>query len=167
VTVEVAEEFAKAMLSDVTHSVTSAAHAVGVHPKTVLDCLNRFERGESESEVDEEVGAILSAARAEHVRELRRKGELASDDANGPGVAWVKWRLETGAPKEHPRTTATSVELTGKDGGAIQVAARPMTRAEALAALKDDPEVVALLRGMAGEAKGLLGTGDGGEDGER
>lgn len=167
---EVAEAFAAAIKSDVTHSVTSAAHAVGVHPKTVLDCLNRYERGESESAEDEEIGAALSAARAEHIKELRGKGETAAGDANGPGVAWAKWQLETQAPKEHGRVQ--NVELTGKDGAPIAVTAAKPTRmqaAEAMAAMLGMPveEVLARLAANGGDVAGLLGSGEReGGDGE-
>lgn len=102
-TLEVAEAFAAEMDTDIAHSVESASHAIGVNPRTLRDCLNRYERGESLSEDDEQVGAVLSAAKSRHILELRRKGEAAGGASSGPGVAWYKWRLETQAPKEHPR----------------------------------------------------------------
>lgn len=108
------------MAADIAHSVESASHEAGLHPKTVRECIHRYDKGEFHSEIDEQVCTILARARALHIAELRRKGEIAGGDVNGPGVAWYKWRLETQAPKEHPRKT--EVELAGKNGGPIQTA---------------------------------------------
>lgn len=121
VTMELARRFAEAMLGDISHSIESASHEVGLNPNTVRDCIGRYERDACETDEDEEICGVLAAARAKHIYELRKRGEVAGGDANGPGVAWYKWRLETQAPKEHPRKEA--VELTGKDGGPIETAA--------------------------------------------
>jgi hypothetical protein len=122
VTVEVAEAFAAELRREIAHSVESASHAIGVNPRTLRDCINRYERGESTSEDDEAIGAVLSAARSEHILELRRKGETASSSSSGPGVAWYKWRLETQAPKEHPRRSESAVELSVAPDSALREA---------------------------------------------
>jgi hypothetical protein len=60
-------------------------------------------------------------------------GETAATDGKGPGVAWYKWRLETQAPKEHPR--ANAVEISGPGGGAIAIETTSLSDAEIAARL--------------------------------
>jgi hypothetical protein len=156
VTMELARRFAEEMKADIAHSVESASYAVGLNPNSVRDCINRYERGECDTEEDEEVCEVLAAAKSEHVRELRRKGHIASEDANGPGVAWFKWRLETGAPKEHPRKTESAVELSGPGGSPMQHEYRQLLpRADAIAELRklaaEDPEIAEALKLGDGE----------------
>ena len=144
-TLEVAEAFAAELARDSAHSIESAGHAIGINPNTLRSSITRYDRGECNSEADEEIGAILCEARAAHIRALREEGDRASKGKNVAGVKWAMWRLETQAPREHGRRT--HLELTGSEGGPVAVT--QISRAEALEKLKlaihEDPELAKAL----------------------
>lgn len=144
-TLEVAEAFARELATDLCHSIESAGHAIGINPHTLRSSITRYNRGECNSEADEEIGAILCEAYAAHILALRQKGESASEGKNIAGVKWAMWRLETQAPREHGRRT--HLELTGSEGGPLTVT--QVSRAEALENLKrviqEDPEIAKAL----------------------
>ncbi len=117
-TPESAARFEQELLSDLAHSVTTAAEAVDLNPNTVRDAINRYRRGEFESDQHAEVCRLFAVAKAKHIKELRSKGFDAARTANGPGVSWFKWQLEVQDPVEHPRKS--EVEVSGPDGGPIQ-----------------------------------------------
>lgn len=143
---ELAKRFAAEMEADIAHSVESCSHAVGLNPNAVRACIGRYDRDECTTDEDEAVCEVLAAAKAKHILALRRNGEMAGGDANGPGVAWYRWRCETQSPKEHPRKTESAVELSGPGGAPMQHEHRQLLpRAEALAELRklaaEDPEL--------------------------
>lgn len=111
--------FAAELANDPTHTMESAAAAVGLRSSSVVrECLSRYVNDKCGSPEDEEIGAILYEAKQKHIHELRKQGFEGAERANNPRVSWVKWQLEIQDPANHPRKTA--VELTGADGGPVK-----------------------------------------------
>lgn len=118
---DIAEKFREVLLDkDLTHSRSSAALSIGIHPKTVNENIRRFENEETHTDEDYEVGQHLACTIAMYAQALRNKiTEEKLDSKSGHNhVNWWKWRLETQCPKEHPRNQ--NIELTGKDGGPLE-----------------------------------------------
>lgn len=120
ITMELAEAFGKVLASDVTHTVESAAMAVGVRSRTVREAMRRYENDECTTLTDEAICEVLVKAKIDHIQELRRMGLVAAGKDNRSGTAWLQWQLEVQAPLEHPRKQKTEVELSAPGGGPIQ-----------------------------------------------
>jgi hypothetical protein len=140
VTMELARRFAELLAGDVTHTVESVASVLGVRACTIRQALSRFERDRCSSEEDEEICAVLAAAKERHIHELRRTGFLAAGNVNGPGANWLRWQLEVQDPVNHPRQNKTSVELSGPNGGPVRLGVTEMTTEELLEVIREtDP----------------------------
>ena len=118
ITMEIAEAFAVELCSDLSHTVESAATAVGVRAGAVRQALHRYLHDECATLVDEEICEVLHRAKTEHIKQIRAGGYVSAGRGNRAGTAWMQWQLEVQAPLEHPRKQ--EVEVTGKDGGPIQ-----------------------------------------------
>lgn len=117
---ELAEAFAAELVSDLSHSVESAALQSGLKPSTVRDAISRYQHDHCKTLEDEEICEIVLRAKTEHIKQIRHAGYLCAGKENRAGTAWMQWQLETQAPLEHPRKQEMSVEMAGKDGGPIQ-----------------------------------------------
>lgn len=100
---EIAQAFADELLSDVTHSVNSAARAVGIKPDTVKKALQRAHQDACWSLEDEAICDILAAAKEKHIKTIRRYGFLSAANGNRAGIAWMQWQSEVQDPINHPR----------------------------------------------------------------
>lgn len=124
VTMEKAAAIAALLLDEkegMTHTVESASSTVGVKATTVRELLRRYRKDECATDEDESIAAVIDDAVVEHIRRMRLFGFITAGDRNTAGVTWARWQLEIQDPLNHPRKTETAVELTGKDGGAVQV----------------------------------------------
>jgi hypothetical protein len=115
-----AEAFAVELLSDVSHTVNSAARAIGIKPSTVHKALARAQDDACRTLEDEEICDILAAAKESHIKKLREYGFVSAGKENRAGVTWLQWQLEVQDPRHHPRKQEFAVEMAGKDGGPIQ-----------------------------------------------
>jgi hypothetical protein len=115
---ELAEAFAEELLSDVSHSVNSAARAIGIKPDTVKKALQRAHNDACWSLEDEEICDILAEAKEEHIRKIRGYGFVSAANGNRAGIAWMQWQSEVQDPVNHPRRQDVSLEMAGKGGGA-------------------------------------------------
>lgn len=125
ITLEKARQFAETLLSDVSHSVESASMAVGLKPSAVRKALERAHHDKCATLDDEEVCEILYAAKLSHIRNIRERGFVLELD--GKRTSWSQWQLEVQAPLEHPRGQSVALEMSGKDGGAIETASTTVT----------------------------------------
>lgn len=116
-----AQKFADVLLSDVTHTVQSAALEAGIRPGTVRESLRRWEADECGSLEDEEICEILAKAKEEHIREIRRLGYVCAGRDIRAGTTWMQWQLEVQAPKEHPRKQQIDQTISGPDGGPVGI----------------------------------------------
>ncbi len=140
VTMEVARRFAELLEGDPTHTVESVASVLGVRSSTIREALSRFERDKCSSEEDEEICAVLAAAKELHIHALRRKGFGDADRDNATGTSWLKWQLEVQDPVHYPRQNKTSLELSGPNGGPVRLGVTEMTTEELLEVIREtDP----------------------------
>lgn len=142
-----AESIAAALrLSPRMHQEHAAIKA-GIHPRTYW----RYMAGEDE--VSEAFQAIVLPAVHDQADANLTEAEVAigcSENGSGAWAGWHRWLMEKRYRKIYgDLAQEVKVELTGKDGGAVQVQAIP-TREQALAELRElakgDPEVARLLR---------------------
>ena len=117
-----AERFAEVLLSDVTHTVKSAALEAGIRPSTIRDAIHRYETDQCRTLEDEEICEMLVLAKEKHVQHIRALGYFSAGKENRAGVAWMQWQLEVQAPKEHPRKQQIDTTLSGPDGGPVGIA---------------------------------------------
>lgn len=115
-TKELAEKFAEELCGDVTHSVDSAALAVGIKPSTVRMALKRAQDDTCRTLDDEEICEIILAAKAEHVRQLREGLFASAIQKNMAGVTAFQRQLENQAPLEHPRNQPVTADGLGNGG---------------------------------------------------
>lgn len=119
-TKELAEQFAEELRGDITHSVESAAWAVGIKSSTIRMAIKRANDDTCRTLDDEEICEIILGAKVEHVRQLREGLLRSAASKNMPGVTAFQRQLENQAPLEHPRGTALGVEDMGNgNGGAL------------------------------------------------
>lgn len=115
-TIELAERFAEELCGDVTHSVESAALAVGIKPSTVRMALKRANDDTCRTLDDEEICEIILAAKAEHIRQIRQGLFVSAANKNMPGVTALQRQLENQAPLEHPRNQPIVGDGLGNGG---------------------------------------------------
>lgn len=116
-TPESVARFCDELLSDVNHNVETAAIAVEVSPGAVRQGIYRYTHGKCSDESDEALCEALYAARAMHVRELRKTGSVSAELGNRAGTAWAQWRCEQLDPLNHPRKgVEVEVEASAKSG---------------------------------------------------
>lgn len=118
ITLELALEFARVLLSDPAYTMKSAALFAGIKPSTVREAIRRYEHDECTNLADEEICEVLVKAREAHICQLRALGFDAAGKQNRAGTSWAQWQLEVQDQKEHPRKQ--QVELTGAEGGPVK-----------------------------------------------
>lgn len=102
--------------------------------------VSRFRRGELSDETADNIALIVGAV------ESQCRGIVADADtlaADGKFTSWQQWWLEKKDPSEYGRVTKT--EITGEDGGPIQV-----SRVKSM----DDDELIATMLDTSKAAEG-------------
>ncbi len=134
-TMEKAEEIAET-LRNPYETITSASVRAKLPPTIVTSALNRYENDQS-GDGEYEIVQIIAEALQNQYCEHRRVADLAAYDPKTTMVTKHKqWRLECAAPKEHAKITKQ--ELSGPDGGPIEMQELSLERLLALAASAEE-----------------------------
>jgi len=125
---ETSERIGDLLANDICHSLNSACTAAGVSPYSVATMRTKARRGlasEYELELLEPIEDGLQRQLYAHRKSVETK--LLEDPRNAKSeLDWRKFRLTTAAPHEH--STAELREISGPDGGAVELSAVALDR---------------------------------------
>jgi hypothetical protein len=86
-TMEAVQRFGEILLSDINHTVDSAALEAGLRPSTVTDAISRYRMDKCRTLEDEAACELLVRVKHRHIRALREQGAMSAVTGNRAGTA--------------------------------------------------------------------------------